>query len=60
MPGTHAGQPHELLGVGVHGVDAPELAAGITEEDEEVVGRTLLHLLGSVEKRVGKCITQFT
>ena len=44
-PWAHASQSHELLGVGVHGVNAPELTAGITEEDEEVVGRTLLHLL---------------
>ena len=44
-PGTHAGQPHQLLGVGGRGVNAPELAAGVAEEDEEVVGGTLLHLL---------------
>lgn len=45
-PRAYASHSNELLGVGVHGVNAPELAVGITEEDEEVVGRTLLHLLG--------------
>lgn len=46
-PWAHPSHSHELLGVGVHGVNAPKLAAGITEEDEEVIGRTLLHLLKS-------------
>lgn len=44
-PWAHASQSCKLLGVGVHSVNAPELAAGITEEDEEVIGGTLLHLL---------------
>ncbi len=44
-PWAYASQSYELLGVWVHGVNTPELAAGITEEDEEVVGRTLLHFL---------------
>lgn len=44
-PWAHASQSHELLRVRVHGVNTPELAAGITEEDEEVIGRTLFHLL---------------
>ena len=44
-PGTHSGQPDQVLGVGVHSVHTPELAAGIPEEDEEVVGWTLLHFL---------------
>lgn len=44
-PRADPGQTHQLLGLGVHGVDAPELAAGVTEEDEEVIGWALLHLL---------------
>lgn len=44
-PWAHANQTYKLLGLWVHGVNAPKLAAGITEEDEEVVGRTFLHLL---------------
>lgn len=44
-PWADASQTYELLGVGIHGVDAPELAAGISEQDEEVIGGTLFHLL---------------
>lgn len=51
-PWAHASQTYKLLGLWIHGVNAPKLAAGITEEDEEVVGRTLLHLLGVGERTV--------
>lgn len=44
-PRADPGQTHQLLGFWIHGVNTPELAAGVTEEDEEVVGRTFLHLL---------------
>ena len=44
-PRSHSSQSYELLGVDVHGVDASELTAGVAEENKEVVGRTLLHLL---------------
>lgn len=50
-PWAHASQSYKLLGVRVHGVNAPELAAGVPEEDEEVVGGTLLHLLRYDEVR---------
>lgn len=37
-PRADAGEPHHLLRLRVHGVNGSELAAGISEEDEEVVG----------------------
>lgn len=50
-PRTDSGQSHKLLGVGVHGVDAAELAAGVPEEDEEMVGWALLHFLEEENER---------
>lgn len=66
-PWAHASQSYELLWVRVHGVNAPELAAGVPEEDEEVVGGTLLHFLRFDEVRsdeqevrqpINKCASQ--
>lgn len=50
-PWAHASQSHKLLRIRIHGVNTPELAAGITEEDEEVIGRTLFHLLKFEERK---------
>lgn len=49
-PGADAGEPHHLLRLRVHGVNGSELAAGVSEEDEEVVGRALLHFLHEEEE----------
>lgn len=43
--GADASEPYHLLGFGVHGVNCSKLAAGISEEDEEVIGIALLHFL---------------
>lgn len=44
-PRADASQTYQFLCLGVHGVNRPELAAGIPEEDEKVVGGALLHFL---------------
>ncbi len=44
-PGPNASEPHHLLSFRVHGVNCSELAASISEEDKEVVGRALFHFL---------------
>lgn len=43
--GANASEPHHLLCFRVHGVNCSELTTGISEEDEEVIGRALLHFL---------------
>lgn len=43
--GTNASEPYHLLSFRVHGVNRSELTAGISEEDEEVIGCALLHFL---------------
>lgn len=48
-----AREPVHLLRLGVHRVHGSELATGISEEDEEVVGHALLHVLKR-EKDQGK------
>lgn len=45
-----AGEPHHLLRLGIHGVHRPELAAGVPEQDEEVVGVALFHFLECVKR----------
>lgn len=45
-----AGEPYHLICFGVHGVNCSELAAGISEEDEKVIGRALLHFLDRQRK----------
>lgn len=58
-PGADASEPLHLLGFRVHGVNCSELAAGISEEDEEVVGRARLHFLRrerqNKNKQQGEC-----
>lgn len=44
-PWADTGQTHQFLRLRVHGVNCPELAARIPEEDEEVIGGALLHFL---------------
>lgn len=44
-PGANASEPYHLLIFRIHGVNCSELAAGVSEEDEEVVGCALLHIL---------------
>lgn len=44
-PWADASQTHQFLCFRVHGVNSPELATRIPEEDEEVVGGALLHFL---------------
>lgn len=48
-PRADAGEPQHLVCLRVHGVNGSELTAGISEEDEEVVGRALLHFLPEEE-----------
>lgn len=43
--GPDASEAYHLLRLGVHGVHRPELAARVTEQDQEVVGCALLHFL---------------
>lgn len=40
-----AGQPGDLLRLGAVGVHGPELAAGVTEQHQEVMGFRFLHFL---------------
>lgn len=49
-PGADASESHHLLGLGVHCVNGSELAAGVSEEDEEVVGRAFFHFLQGRKK----------
>lgn len=49
--GANACEPYHLLSFRVHGVNCSELTTGISEEDEEVVGRALLHFLRRKEKK---------
>lgn len=44
-PGANPSEPYHLLSFRVHGVNRPELAADVSEQDEKVVGRALLHFL---------------
>lgn len=53
-PWADAGEAHHLLRLRVHGVNSSELAAGVSEEDEEVVGRALLHFLPEKERKRSK------
>jgi len=53
-PGSDASEPHHLLSFRVHDVNCPELAAGISEEDEEVVGHARLHFLKIKTKTQGE------
>lgn len=55
--GPNASKPHHFLSFWVHGVNCSELAASISEEDEEVVGRALFHFLKK-ERRNKKTNTQ--
>lgn len=57
-PWADASQTYKLLGVGIHGVDTSKLAAGIPEQNEEVIGGTLLHLL-KFKKAKGKKKEEF-
>lgn len=50
-PRADAREPHHLLRLRVHGVNGSELAAGVSEEDEEVVGGALLHFLPEEERK---------
>lgn len=43
--GPDASKAYHLLSFRVHSVNRSELAAGVSEEDEEVIGCALLHLL---------------
>lgn len=43
--GSDAGQTYHLFSFRVHGVNCSELAAGVSEEDEEMIGSALLHFL---------------
>lgn len=55
-PGADAREPYHLLCLGIHGVHRPELAAGVSEQDQEVVGWALLHFLmeGVKEEKEGE------
>lgn len=44
-PRADASQTYQFLRIRVHGVNCPELAARIPEEDEKVIGGALLHFL---------------
>lgn len=58
--GANASEPYHFLSFRVHGVNCSKLAAGISEEDEEVIGWALLHFLISEIQRKKtqiKCVT---
>lgn len=42
-------EPDHLLRFRIHGVNCSELTAGISEEDEEVIGCALLHFLMEIK-----------
>lgn len=53
-------EPNHLFRLGVHGVNRPELTAGIPEQDEEMVCRAFLHFLSQTRtkyKWTGQTIT---
>lgn len=46
-PWAHAAQPLQVVRLAVQSVDGTKLAIGVAEQDQEVVGRAFLHLLGN-------------
>lgn len=53
---ANTSEPYHLLSFRVHGVNCSELATGISEEDEEVIGCAVFHFLQKENNSTQVCL----